>query len=608
MVNENELLEQSEDCGTTEMVIENELPQKDQDKEDEAEMMHEDELPKREEHDYSEETYAITDCDDSSHNKSDSFLGGVTADDEQGPKVTQQEDVNQEETLSEAAQDQETVRQQPTSTNISQERPLLPDDIMHIPMPTLGLRRHNGRPIRETLPGAQHVAGVVGFQDRHFHRISNAREAPNRVHLAEDLVENDTAVIDGAFLVTPDALVGLNATNGTPSGADIEQGSADNQEIIEGAIFQEKVSMSKRLSWVALFFLVVVVLMAIILIFVFVIGSQKDTPAFAGNMELEKNRKPITYPLFEENLPTITIKETKVIGSPLYLANKWLVLDPNFPSYSQARKYQRYVLAALYYATAGDNWYNNTNWLSYEVSECYWFSQTVLDELKDRPICNDAGRLTMVSLASNNLQGMLPDMRGFNSVPFLPDIVVFDIANNNVSGVTPVLYAGVPIEVVSISNNSFTELSPSTAFFGSAIRVLRADANKIQMVADGNAWHVLPKLEFYNVTDNLFEGILGHQISAAENLTYVGAGHTNFGGTVPTEIGLLSKLVELDLSGSAHMSGSLPTELGLLQNLQRVDIRESGLTGALPREFCFPNENQTKVEVLADCSQIICCG
>ena len=590
------------------MVVENELPQEDRDKGNEVEMMHEAELPKKEELDHSEETYETVDSDDSSHNKSDSFLGTAT-DDELGPKAVQQQDNNSGDMLPEVAQDQETTEQHSTSADISQEQPFLTDDIMPIPLPTLGLRRHNGRPIRETLPGAQHVAGTVGFQDRNFQRMPSAREAANRVHLTEDLVENDTAVIDGAFLVTPDALVGLDPADEISSGADVEQGRADDQEVIEGEIFQErKAPTSKRLAWVALFFLLVVVLIAIILVIVFVIGGKNNATAGAGSVELEQNREPLTYPLFEENLPTITIKETEVVGSSLYLANKWMVLDPNLPSYTQARKYQRYVLAALYYATAGDNWYNHTNWLSYEVSECLWFSQTVLDELKDQPICNDAGSLTMLNLASNNLQGMLPDMKGFNSVPFVPDIFAFDIANNNVSGVTPVIHAGVPIEVVSISNNSFTELSPSTAFFGSTIRVLRADANEIRMVADGNAWYVLPKLEFYNVTDNLIEGILGHQIAVAENLTYVGAGHTNFEGTVPTEIGLLSKLVELDLSGSAHLSGSLPTELGLLQNLKRVDLRESGLTGTLPREFCFPNENQQKVEVLADCSQIICCG
>jgi len=62
--------------------------------------------------------------------------------------------------------------------------------------------------------------------------------------------------------------------------------------------------------------------------------------------------------------------------------------------------------------------------------------------------------------------------------------------------------------------------------------------------------------------------------------------HDNFmTGRLPSEIGLLSTLEELDVSRNA-LSGSLPTEIGLLPSLHFLDVSGNFLSGLVPREVC----------------------
>ena len=52
-------------------------------------------------------------------------------------------------------------------------------------------------------------------------------------------------------------------------------------------------------------------------------------------------------------------------------------------------------------------------------------------------------------------------------------------------------------------------------------------------------------------------------------------------GTLPTELGLLTKLVDIDVE-SGPISGTLPTELGLLTNLDSLCARPAPNTSNLP--------------------------
>ena len=56
-------------------------------------------------------------------------------------------------------------------------------------------------------------------------------------------------------------------------------------------------------------------------------------------------------------------------------------------------------------------------------------------------------------------------------------------------------------------------------------------------------------------------------------------------GTIPTELGLLSELTYLDLSYK-ELTGTIPTELGRLSNLWTMYLVDASVTGNVPSEIC----------------------
>ncbi|KAM7462034.1 hypothetical protein LguiA_030155 [Lonicera macranthoides] len=68
------------------------------------------------------------------------------------------------------------------------------------------------------------------------------------------------------------------------------------------------------------------------------------------------------------------------------------------------------------------------------------------------------------------------------------------------------------------------------------------------------------------------------------NLTYIDLGRNELNGTIPPEIGALSKLKYLDLSSNLF-SGIIPPEICLLRNLETLHLVENQLTGLIPQEI-----------------------
>ena len=179
-------------------------------------------------------------------------------------------------------------------------------------------------------------------------------------------------------------------------------------------------------------------------------GATEDTvergTLFAVAPSEEANQQ--TFEEFQQDsLPEYSQDAT--VNSPQASALFWLGADYNFESYTVDQRLQRFSLASLYYALGGENWNDNTHWLSYDLSDCEWYSS-----LEDESICNDFGLMTSLALADNNLYGPLPEELGV-----LSRLTELNLSGNN-------LRDGLPTTVGLLTEMMYMELD-STSLSGS---------------------------------------------------------------------------------------------------------------------------------------------
>jgi hypothetical protein len=88
----------------------------------------------------------------------------------------------------------------------------------------------------------------------------------------------------------------------------------------------------------------------------------------------------------------------------------------------------------------------------------------------------------------------------------------------------------------------------------------------------------LVRIGFRNIG---LRGSIPQEIGTLSKLTYIDLSLNNLGGSIPDELGKLKNLLELDLSYN-KLTGSIPSALGLLTNLYILDLSCNKLTGSIP--------------------------
>lgn len=163
---------------------------------------------------------------------------------------------------------------------------------------------------------------------------------------------------------------------------------------------------------------------------------------------------------------------------------------------------EREALIALYNATGGEKWTNNTNWCSDKpISE--WFGVLTTDE----------GKLYQLNLPTNNLCGNLPDI--FDKLPYLQHIY---ISNNNLTGEIPQSLYNLDLNALILGNNKMEgslseKISNWTHLFSFDIR--NNNFNGTIPAALGK----LSQLVYCDLMLNQFSGELYPEIIAMEQRT-----------------------------------------------------------------------------------------
>ena len=207
----------------------------------------------------------------------------------------------------------------------------------------------------------------------------------------------------------------------------------------------------------------------------------------------------------------------------------------------------REALVAFYNATDGDNWTNNTNWLS-DKALGEWSGVTTDSE----------GRVTDLDLDFRDLRGEIPPELGN-----LMNLMVLELQDNKLSGEIPPELGGLAnLRVLALGNNDLTgEIPPELGG--------------------------LSNLEVLALGDNDLTGEIPGELGSLSNLMGLGLQGTELEGDIPIWLAGLSSLRIL-LLDETSLSGCVPSGLR-----DQLDMDDSKLGDV---EFCSDGSTTKSIE------------
>ena len=204
----------------------------------------------------------------------------------------------------------------------------------------------------------------------------------------------------------------------------------------------------------------------------------------------------------------------------------------------------RQVLAELFGALDGENWTNNTNWLT-ERPIREWYGVT-----------NDAnGRVIELVLGRNELTGEIPKELGS-----LSKLQRVELGNNKLTGPIPTELGNLEnLEILFLGSNLLTGEIPME--LGS-----------------------LSNLETLVIKINQLTGEIPAELGNLSKLEILALMANRLTGEIPTDLGSLSNLRTLELNYN-HLAGEIPTELGNLSNLNYLWLNHNKWSGCIPAKL-----------------------
>ena len=214
----------------------------------------------------------------------------------------------------------------------------------------------------------------------------------------------------------------------------------------------------------------------------------------------------------------------------------------------------RAALVALYEATDGANWVDNTNWLT-DAPIGDWYGVDT----------NSAGRVVALDLAGHTdnwpdvtphgLEGPIPPELGS-----LASLKWLNLSQNALTGpIPPELGRLASLEGLALNSNGLT--GPMPPELGG-----------------------LANLERLYLGSNELTGPIPPELSGLANLERLYLDRNDFTGSIPSQFGGLADLRRLSLHNNG-LTGLIPPELGGLANLERLHLSDNNLGGPIPASF-----------------------
>ena len=239
----------------------------------------------------------------------------------------------------------------------------------------------------------------------------------------------------------------------------------------------------------------------------------------------------------------------------------------------------RAALVALYNATDGPNWVDNTNWLT-DAPLGEWYGVST----------DGAGRVVGINLAGrydyeareyvlHGLRGELPA-----ELANLTNLTSLSLWRNDLSGPIPPELGGLAsLESLNLSGNGFSGSIPPELGDLASLEFLNLGSNSLTGSIPPELGG-LASLESLNLSGNGFSGSIPPELGDLASLEFLSLGSNSLTGSIPPELGGLASLEVLGLSGN-RFSGSIPPELGDLANLEWLNLDRNELDGRIPAEL-----------------------
>ncbi|KAK4592244.1 hypothetical protein RGQ29_016671 [Quercus rubra] len=195
-------------------------------------------------------------------------------------------------------------------------------------------------------------------------------------------------------------------------------------------------------------------------------------------------------------------------------------------------------------------------------------------------------KLSVFSVSTNRLSGRIPP-----SIFNLSSLRGFDIGFNQIQGHLPSdMGITLPnIENFNIYNNLFIGPIPISISNASNLDLLDLSENKLKGRVP--SLEKLYILSFFSIYQNELGNGEANDLSflcSLTNSTYLTdleIGVNNFGGELPKCIANFSTTLIYLLLNNNKISGNIPTEIGNLTNLEELDMRNNKLSGHIPFEI-----------------------
>ncbi len=271
-----------------------------------------------------------------------------------------------------------------------------------------------------------------------------------------------------------------------------------------------------------------------------------------------------------EGTATITATSGDVSGT-----SEITVFDPD-----------RAALVALYNATDGPNWVDNTNWLTdTPLGEWYGVVTDALGRVVELDLSAEQDKRPGDYL-SHGLSGAIPPELGN-----LTHLQHLSLTGNDLSGAVPPELGNLGnLQSLSLAYNALSGPIPPELGNLASLVVLDIRRNRDFVTSTGLSGPIPPELgglanlEIMNLTANLLSGPIPPELGDLANLEALQLNNNDLSGPIPREFGGLTNLTHLGFYVN-DLSGPIPRELGNLANLRRLDLGDNHLSGPVPPEL-----------------------